>query len=710
MDDRLAPYLLDYRPNLMLMLRRYHPQYYTYCRNLSAEQLLISVLTSPRVQRLILAVAARENKDVSDVTKAAKEILADISHRLSITSARPVVYSVTKLGAHLFDDISINVAGLEKWKSKLKDVPLVFVPSHRSYADFLLLSPLCFAHDVPVPLVVAGEDFKAMTFIGKLLRHCGAFYMQRSFTKDLFYKTIFSEYVHAIMEDGANPIEFFIEGTRSRTGKALHPKMGIIGYVFDQFFRGVVGDFALCPISVSYERPLEEDSHVLSMLGVGKPKERSTSMIRGIHNVLQKPNGRIRLHIADPFHVHEEYSDRVNRMIHSQHPRVENFAQMLRDSTASAFLPGRGPPLNKDVEQAMRTERTVVRECSYRIVGIQQQYMVVYPRYMVASILLQTVGRQMPLAQMAEEVIWLKKCLVQLGAHDVALDEFNVDEEVRRAVSLLHPPVFIDNERKVVRVQEDVSFATRPDVDLMELCTNAKDYPVVFCRAAIELQLVYPHNQLVHVIHDVSILSVLLDITPTDYPLEQARHEFAVLAGVLREEFVFGIADADPQLIFNNAVERLSRCGSLDRSKSDGSLSVTPGGQKLVQFLAKTVHPLLASVWVFGTTILQLSAGQPEAFFKATTTIPEAQIEACKLLAQGQLTFYRCIGTEILKAALQSLVHCRLLKRDAESDNICIVTGQQQTLISVLNMLGGILKHAGQRVHNRLPHGAGARL
>ena len=87
-------------------------------------------------------------------------------------------------------------------------------------------------------------DFKAMTFIGKLLRHCGAFYMQRSFTKDLFYKTIFSEYVHAIMEDGANPIEFFIEGTRSRTGKALHPKMGKVmsddgneeGQLFDANF------------------------------------------------------------------------------------------------------------------------------------------------------------------------------------------------------------------------------------------------------------------------------------------------------------------------------------------------------------------------------------------------------------------------------------------------------------------------------------------
>lgn len=89
---------------------------------------------------------------------------------------------------------------------------------------------------------------------------------------------------------------------------------------------------------------------------------------------------------------------------------------------------------------------------------------------------------------------------------------------MRRSVGLLQPPLFID-EKEMVHVQEDVSFSTRPGINLIELCTNAREYPTVFTKAAVELQLVYPHNQLMHVIKDVAMLSVVLALQSKDLRL-----------------------------------------------------------------------------------------------------------------------------------------------------------------------------------------------
>jgi len=65
-----------------------------------------------------------------------------------------------------------------------------------------------------------------MKFFGWLLRHCGAFYIRRSFGADHLYWAVFTEYVQTQLRNGDAPIQFFVEGTRSRTNKAYIPKTG----------------------------------------------------------------------------------------------------------------------------------------------------------------------------------------------------------------------------------------------------------------------------------------------------------------------------------------------------------------------------------------------------------------------------------------------------------------------------------------------------
>lgn len=128
----------------------------------------------------------------------------------------------------MFSRIYINESKLLSLKEEMQisQVQYVYVPSHRSYLDFILLSYVLFSHDMALPNIASGKDFYNMKIIGELLRKTGAFYMRRSFSDDLLYKEVFRSYIGNIISHSGRAIEFFIEGTRSRSQKSIVPKYG----------------------------------------------------------------------------------------------------------------------------------------------------------------------------------------------------------------------------------------------------------------------------------------------------------------------------------------------------------------------------------------------------------------------------------------------------------------------------------------------------
>ena len=197
---------------------------------------------------------------VSAVELEATKIVGQMAHNLSLTSVRGVGYALTKilhvsrtLGPRsvqsLYSNIYTNSARWAQIRTLSATNPIVFMPTHKSYMDFLLVSYLCFAHEVPLPAIAAAMDFlgginKAQTcsclgskFIGKLLRQCGAFFIRRAAGDDKLYWAIFTEYVQTHLKNNDHPMEFFLEGTRSRTGKTMHPKYGLLTAILEPFFR-----------------------------------------------------------------------------------------------------------------------------------------------------------------------------------------------------------------------------------------------------------------------------------------------------------------------------------------------------------------------------------------------------------------------------------------------------------------------------------------
>ena len=176
-------------------------------------------------------------------------------------------------------------------------MPVVLLPTHRSYADFLIVSYLTFHYRLPFPTIAAGMDFIHMAYIGSLFREAGAFYIKRSFMEEDLYWAVFQEYIHVLVCQESAPLEFFLEGTRSRTGKSLRPKLGLLGCVCQCCWRQNTSDVYMVPINISYSRTLEEELYAYEMLGVPKPKE-STSGLYKAKRILGENYGNIFIHFG----------------------------------------------------------------------------------------------------------------------------------------------------------------------------------------------------------------------------------------------------------------------------------------------------------------------------------------------------------------------------------------------------------------------------
>lgn len=105
-----------------------------------------------------------------------------------------------------------------------KRYSMVILPCHKSHIDYLVISYIFFRMGLALPHIAAGDNLD-MPVVGKALKGAGAFFIRRSWADDQLYTSIVQEYVQELLEGGYN-LECFIEGTRSRTGKLLPPKLG----------------------------------------------------------------------------------------------------------------------------------------------------------------------------------------------------------------------------------------------------------------------------------------------------------------------------------------------------------------------------------------------------------------------------------------------------------------------------------------------------
>ncbi len=265
--------------------------------DLSTRRLLVDkVLSSVPVKETIIDTARRDGTSVEDAWRKAHgyayEISADYSH--------PVVRSASFLLTTVWNRIfrGVLVHHLDTLKAIAPGNEIVYVPCHRSHMDYLLLSYVLYTRGLVPPHIAAGVNLN-LPVIGNLLRRGGAFFIRRSFRGNALYSAVFTEYV-AQLVSGGYAIEYFIEGGRSRTGRLLQPKGGMVAMTVRAFLRQPTRPVVFQPVYIGYEKLMEGSSYLDELTGKPKPKESIWALLWSIPQVLRQNFGQVVVNFGEP--------------------------------------------------------------------------------------------------------------------------------------------------------------------------------------------------------------------------------------------------------------------------------------------------------------------------------------------------------------------------------------------------------------------------
>ena len=302
----IAPHATEYqaailRGEILAQINR-HRQSITGPVLKSRAELRESILSGERFQQTLQSHAQTHGVPLAEVRMKAAEYLNEIAAASSPSWILVYSHIVAWLLRSLFDGLSMNPEDLAAIKRMSLRGPLVFIPSHKSHFDYLLISYVLYQNDLPCPLVAAGKNLSFWP-MGPLFRRGGAFFIRRTFRGAVLYSRTFTEYIHKIIEEGFN-VEQFIEGGRSRTGKLLLPKLGLLSILLNAFKNAACPDLVFVPVSIGYDRVLEEKSYLQEIEGGTKQAENFWQVVRA-RKFLRKRYGKVYLQFGDPISLQD---------------------------------------------------------------------------------------------------------------------------------------------------------------------------------------------------------------------------------------------------------------------------------------------------------------------------------------------------------------------------------------------------------------------
>jgi glycerol-3-phosphate O-acyltransferase len=267
--------------------------------DLSHRRTIVNRVLRSRGVRAVVAAEAREKHDtfrpgLLQARKYAFEISANYSHAF-------VQFAEKLLGRvwnRVYDGVKFNHAGTLTEVSEGNEV--VYVPCHRSHMDYLLLSYVIYHQGYALPHIAAGINLN-IPLVGRLLRKGGAFFIRRSFAGNALYTVVFMKYLAAIMARG-HSIEYFIEGGRSRTGRLLAPKTGMLSMTVRSFLRDPVRPVVFLPVYFGYERIVEANTYISELSGAPKKKENWLDLLLSLR-VLRERFGTVHVNVGEPIRL-----------------------------------------------------------------------------------------------------------------------------------------------------------------------------------------------------------------------------------------------------------------------------------------------------------------------------------------------------------------------------------------------------------------------
>ncbi|MBR9883363.1 MAG: hypothetical protein GYB21_06770 [Oceanospirillales bacterium] len=251
------------------------------------KRLIHSLMADPGIQALIHQRATERGETLLQVEAQALTYLNTLCADMSPRVVENLYPLFSLLLRHLYP--RIETRGLSQLHALSKTHQLIYLPNHRSHIDYLLISWALYRDRLSLPQVAAGDNLN-LPLVGPLLRRGGAVFMRRSFLHDVLYTQLFQRYLSQLLQD-SQAFEFFVEGGRSRTGRLLPARRGLLGMTLQAWQDTGSKPLALVPISINYDLCLENSQYMRELAGAPKKQESLAGVIASASNLFRRCGG-----------------------------------------------------------------------------------------------------------------------------------------------------------------------------------------------------------------------------------------------------------------------------------------------------------------------------------------------------------------------------------------------------------------------------------
>ncbi|GAN00936.1 acyltransferase [Mucor ambiguus] len=489
-----------------------------------------------------------------------------------------------------------------------KKQSLIFLPSHKSHIDYLVVSYLMYRlgmyHRIQIPHIVAGDNLD-MPVVGKLLKSSGAVFIRREWGNDELYKTVLEEYMATLLAEGMN-FECFVEGTRSRLGKLLQPKLGVVKIILDALVDNRFSDCHIVPISLGYDKIIETSSYATELLGTPKEKESLWGVLTN-SRLLQLKWGRVDVRLGRPYSLRDWLDDQVKM----------RGPMDLTDSTQKSIL---------------------LKSLGYRVLADINAISVVMPSALVGTVILTLRGRGVGRSELIRRVGWLKKIIEDKGGQVSEFHEMSTGEIVDKTV-VIHKDLIGERKGK----------------DIVE--------PTFYPIAAFELS--YYRNQVIHLfVEEAIVCAALYSVIKKGggKPLQRMQYsdlldEISFLSSLLKLDMIYKPGGVESntrrtiQWLADNNVIEVCEDGWVGLSDLERSC-----GRENYDFLCFMIWPFIESYWLAAVSLFTLAppsvvAGQDPIWVDSKLFANRTQSLGKTLYYQGDLSYLEAVNKETLSNA-----------------------------------------------------------
>ncbi|KAI1814386.1 glycerol-3-phosphate acyltransferase [Poronia punctata] len=541
----------------------------------------------------------------------------------SKTFIRGAYYLVTQLltrayhqGIHVSSEEVLRLRKVAE-EAERKKQSIIFLPSHRSHVDYVSMQLICYRLGLALPVIVAGDNLN-FPVVGTFLQHAGAMWIRRVFGNDALYSTLVQAYIDTLLQGGYN-FMCFIEGGRSRTGKLLPPKFGILSFILDSILSGRVEDAIICPVSTQYDKVIETEGYVTELLGVPKKKENLADFLTGGSSVLSLKLGRVDVRFQEPWSLRKYIDEQLSKL----------------NSPLSADLTLKTP------------ENTVIRQKLLRTMGYQvlsdiNDVSVVMPTALIGTVLLTLRGRGVGKSELLRRVEWLIARVSAKGGRVAHFGNSPLVDVIDRGLEVLGKDL-------VGEVQE-----------LAEPTYYAVD----------RFQLSFYRNMTIHLFISEALVSASMytRVKQGGGPAHQEiaytalRSQVLFLSSLFRGEFIFPSEGLEANLektlvgLENDRVIKLQR----DESGAIASLGLADeerlAGRENYDFYCFLIWPFIESSWLAAVSLIGLTPPveeKEEIWIELSQAQNTAQLLGKTLYHQGDLSYFEAVNRETIKNSYQ---------------------------------------------------------